>query len=483
MSVPSSALGVLLPGFPGPRLPAWLGDRLEQGLAGLCLFGSNIESPERLRALTDEVRGRRPGVLLAVDEEGGDVTRLHARDGAPDAGNAWLGRRDDLACTAAAAVRIAGELATAGINLNLAPDVDVNADPRNPVIGVRSFGADPDLVARHSAAWVAAHEAAGVATCPKHFPGHGDTNVDSHVDLPVVTASADLLERRDLLPFAAAIAAGAGAVMTSHLVVPALDPVNPATFSTAILVDLLRGRLGFEGVVVSDALDMAGASAQTGIPEAAVRALAAGCDLLCLGSDIGETLLDEIVDAITAAVESGRLDPSRLDDAAARVRHLSESLTAVGRSASGSSPSSAELAASFDITVEGQRLLDGVRASGASWQLVQLEAAPNIAAGSVPWGPGALTPACHVSSESVATLATSLDPGPVVVVGRDIARLAWQAAVVDDLRATRPKCLVVEMGSVDPDGRYADVVTHGGSRALGAALLELLGPARPGVNR
>jgi len=485
MTSAEAALGVLLPGFPGPRLPDWIGERLDRGLAGLCLFGSNIASPDQLRALTREVTGHRRTALLAVDEEGGDVSRLHAAQGAPDAGNGWLGRRDDLACTRAAAARIAGELATAGFNLNLAPSVDVNADPRNPVIGVRSFGADPDLVARHAAAWVEAHEAMGIATCPKHFPGHGDTSVDSHLDLPVVSAPREIVESRDLPPFAAAIGAGARTVMTSHLVVPALDPDHPATFSSTILDDLLRGRLGFDGVVVSDALDMAGASAETGIPEAAVRALAAGCDLLCLGTNIGEDLLDAIVAEILAAVAAGRLPASRLDDAAQRVARLADSLTndSLAESARAPAgqpgpPSSAELAAGFELTPAARALVQAVHDSGEAWQVVQLEPRPNIAAGPVPWGPGAVTDVVHVAEDSAPHVLQQLGSGPVVVVGRGIAHHEWEAHLVDALRASRPDLLVVEMGSPDPEGHDADVMTFGGSRALGAALLDLLGPTR-----
>ena len=177
------------------------------------------------------------------------------------------------------------ELAALGIGLDLAPDVDVNSSPDNPVIGVRSFGDDPVLVARHAAAWVEGLQSTGVAACAKHFPGHGDTVVDSHHGLPRVDvtlrgAPASASSRPSGPPSTPA----SRAVMTSHIVVSALDPHRPATFSRTV-IGVLRDELGFDGVIVSDALDMAGASAETGIPEAAVRALVAGVDLLCLGSD------------------------------------------------------------------------------------------------------------------------------------------------------------------------------------------------------
>ena len=162
--------------------------------------------------------------------------------------------------------------------MNLAPVADVNSNPLNPVIGVRSFGAEPALVGRHVAAYIRGLQAAGVAAVTKHFPGHGDTSADSHHELPTVTVDADTLERRELVPFDAAVAAGTLGVMTSHILVPALDDQQPATFS-APLLSRLRRRSGFSGVIVSDALDMAGASGGRDIAEAAVLALTAGVDL------------------------------------------------------------------------------------------------------------------------------------------------------------------------------------------------------------
>lgn len=483
MSAAPTPLGVLLPAFAGPVLPEWLGRRLDDGLAGICLFGSNVESPAQLRALTDAVVRRQPAAVIAIDEEGGDVTRLHAREGAPDPGNAWLGRYDDLGLTAATGRAIARELAATGCNLNLAPSADVNSDPRNPVIGVRSFGADPTLVARHTAAWVAAHEAEGVATCPKHFPGHGDTSMDSHLALPVVTASAEVLRERDLPPFAAAVAAGARTVMTSHLVVPALDPERPATFSPLILGDLLRDDLGFDGVVVSDALDMKGASGGTGIPEAAVRALLAGCDLLCLGSLTTEPELDAIVAAIEEALGSGRLPAARLAAASDRVARLGAGL-AEDRRAAGAVGTDAEpvsdLASVFDVTPGAAGALARLRIAPGSWRVVQLETTANIAAGPTPWGPGAVAPVRHVTESGAEELVAGADPSPLVVVGRDLARHAWTRRTVDALRDRPDACLVVEMGTPDPDRRYADVVTYGASRALGAALLAWLGMTAAG---
>src|SRR6478736_1442230 len=316
-------VGTLMPGFVGTTVPAWIEREYAAGLASVCLYGANVVDPDQLAQLCGSLRSVAPDVIVAVDEEGGDVTRLHYPTGSTQPGNALLGRLDDTALTRDSAAAIGRELAAYGINLDLAPVVDVNSADENPVIGVRSFGSDAPHVARHSAAYVEGMQSVGVGACAKHFPGHGDTVTDSHHALPRVDAPAEVLDARELEPFRAAIEAGVACVMTSHVVVSAVDADHPATFSAALLGGVLRGRLGFGGVIVSDALDMAGASSETGIPEAAVRALAAGVDLLCLGSETTEAGYLAVVDAVVDAAASGRLPVGRLEEAAARVGGLS----------------------------------------------------------------------------------------------------------------------------------------------------------------
>ncbi len=317
---------VVMGSFPGAVLPSWAGRLLADGLGAVCLFGSNVRSADDLAALTAAVHEAGPDVLVATDEEGGDVTRLHLADGSPHPGNAALGAVDDRVLTERVAHAIGVSLAAVGVDLDLAPVVDVNSNPHNPVIGVRSFGAEPALVARHTSAYVAGLQSAGVAACVKHFPGHGDTSVDSHLDLPTVTASRETLLSRELVPFAAAVEAGALSVMTSHVLLPALDPAMPATLSPTVL-SLLRVELGFDGLLVSDAVDMQGASAGRGEAAAAVLALAAGCDLICLGADKDEAFHLAVLRAVVDAVQGGELSEQRLVEAAGRV------LSASGRAA------------------------------------------------------------------------------------------------------------------------------------------------------
>ncbi|GII02066.1 glycoside hydrolase family 3 protein [Planobispora takensis] len=317
------AMTVLQPGFDGTAPPGWLRRALGQGLGGAVLFARNLTGPAQTAELVAGLRSENPAVVVAVDEEGGTVTRLEARTGSSFPGNRALGVAGDPGRTERVARAIGRLLAGADITLDYAPVADVNANPANPVIGVRSFGPEPGLVARHTAAWVRGLQSAGVAACAKHFPGHGDTVTDSHLALPTVHAPLGLLRERDLPPFRAAIEAGVRAVMCGHLLVPALDPAVPATLSRRVLTGLLREELGFEGVLVTDAIEMRAVAALHPPGEIAVRALAAGADAVCAGvsSPGGESVL-ALRDAIVEAVHDGRLAEERLAEAASRVLAL-----------------------------------------------------------------------------------------------------------------------------------------------------------------
>ncbi|HSE07624.1 MAG TPA: glycoside hydrolase family 3 protein [Nocardioidaceae bacterium] len=320
------AASVLLPGFDGSAVPGWLASWLDAGLAGVCLFGHNVVDDDQIRTLTDSLHGHGSHVIVASDEEGGTVSRLDRRDGSPWPGHATLGALDDVEATRAVAAGMATRLRALGVDLALAPVVDVNSEPDNPVIGVRSFGATPDLVGRHGAAFVRGLQSAGVAACVKHFPGHGATRTDSHLTLPVLDVSPEVLLSRDIPPFEAAVRANVACVMTAHVVVPSLDQ-SPATTSHTLL-GLLREDLGFKGVVVTDALDMRAVSDGAGRCDAAVRALVAGADLLCVGNPVYPDPYDdaaavtELVEKITLAVRTGRLPRERLEEASGRVGAL-----------------------------------------------------------------------------------------------------------------------------------------------------------------
>jgi beta-N-acetylhexosaminidase len=431
----SLALQVLLPAFPGTTVQPEVLGLLEEGLGGLCLFGSNTAAgPDAVAAYTASVRSAAPGAVVAVDEEGGDVTRLHVPDGSPVLGPLALGAAGDVELTRAVGRAIGLELAAVGINLDLGPIADVNSNPDNPVIGTRSFGASATEVAEHVAAWTAGLQSAGVAACAKHFPGHGDTAEDSHLALPVLDVDEAVLAERELVPFVAAVEAGTAAVMTSHVVVPALDPALPATLSAPVL-GLLRERLGFGGVIVSDALDMAGASASRGIPEAAVLSIAAGADLLCIGAEKDVDLVRAIQAALVAAVRSGRLAEERLAEAAKAVQGLAVAV------APGPDLDAAALAAGAARSVT----VTGTLPDLAGARVVRVDSAGTIAIGKAPWG----LPAEDV----VAPGDTALPDAPLVLQVRDARR---QSDVLATLAAARPGSVVVEWGWPGADGRSSD---------------------------
>jgi beta-N-acetylhexosaminidase len=437
------AAACLQPSFPGCVVPEWVARWLERGLGGITLFAYNVGDPRQLAELTAALRAERPELLISIDEEGGDVTRLEARHGSSYPGNLALGAVDDVALTESVAGAIAGELAAAGVNLNLAPVADANTNPLNPVIGVRSFGADPELVARHVAAFVTGTQRQGVAACAKHFPGHGDTTADSHRELPVIEGDLD----DALLPFRAAIAAGVQAVMAGHLLVPALDDA-PASLSEPILSGLVRDELGFEGLIVTDALEMAAVSSTYGVEEAAVRALIAGADSLGLGHDLHEDAVERVHAAIVDAVGTGRLTEERVAEAADRV-------AALGRWAS---PTSAG-AAGREVGAEAARRalqVSGDVAIAAPILVLELIPEANIAAGEAEHGPADVLPdAVSVqlrrAPDDLAAVLKEHDGRRLVVVARDAARHPWQEETVAAATALRPDVVVVETGI--PGGR------------------------------
>ena len=449
------AAACLLPSFPGEEVPSWVLRLLERGLGGITLFAYNVRDEDQLAALTARLR-QAGDVLLAIDEEGGDVTRLEASTGSSFPGNLALGVVDDTSLTAEVAAAIAGRLARGGVNVNLAPVADVNTNPDNPVIGVRSFGADPELVARHVAAFVEGTQRQGIAACVKHFPGHGDTTIDSHVGLPVVAGDLETA----LLPFRAAIAAGVKAVMTAHLVVPALDHV-PATLSSRILTRLLRDELGFDGLVITDALEMRAISAGVGVEEGAVRALAAGADALCVGHDLHEEAVESILGAIVSAVDDGRLAHERLEEAAGRV---------TATAAWASSPTDEGAPGREVGAVAARRALHvrGVPALDEPPFVVELVPTANVAAGELEHGLAALWPdADGIRVLEDAGALPVPDDRPLVLVVRDAARHPWQRELI----RRWPEAIVVETGI---PGAEAAIETHGAGRANLAAAVAVL---------
>jgi beta-N-acetylhexosaminidase len=468
------ALQTLLAAFPGPTAPEWARSLAAEGLAGFTLFSRNITDPEQVARLTADLRARRRDVLIAIDEEGGDVTRLAHATGSAYPGNAALGAVGDPVLTRRVYRAIGTELAAVGVNLNLAPTVDVNTADDNPIIGTRSFGADPAAVAVHASAAVVGLQGARIAACAKHFPGHGATLEDSHLGLPTVDASLAVLRARDLPPFAAVVGVDAKAVMTAHIRVPELTGDEPATFSAAAL-RLLRDEYGFTGVVISDALEMAGAAATAGgIGPAAVRSLQAGADLLCLGAEVDETLCERVIDTISTAVARGDLPLRRLEEAVARTATLAA--WTLGEPTVEEEPA--------DLGYQAARRavrVEGTVGSLAGALVVQLESAHSIAEGRVPWGLRPHLPASAVVQVDAAQVTAEelrqrAGDRPIVLVGRHLHRSGTARSLVEKVAADHP-CVVVEMGwpsTWRPAGARAFITTHGASHACGAALADTL---------
>jgi len=308
---------VLMVGVPGVELDEKTRSTLRRLHAGgVILFRRNIGTPSQLAALCREVHELPARPLVGIDHEGGRVLRV----GPPFTAfppMALVGATGDDELARSVGRAMATELRAVGIDLNFAPVLDVNSNPANPVIGDRAFSDDPRIVARMGIALMQGFHDGGVLACGKHFPGHGDTDRDSHLELPVVRRDRSTLERTEFLPFRAAIAAGIPLLMSAHVVYPALDPERPATLSPAILQDLLRTQMGFRGVVVSDDLEMRAIRDRHDAGEAAVQALAAGADLLLACADLGNAELAAA--AIERAVVDGQLDSSLVTAAADRV--------------------------------------------------------------------------------------------------------------------------------------------------------------------
>jgi len=488
---------ILIPPFPGAAAPRWILDALGRGLAGVTLFGQNISAPGQVRALTAGLRAACADAdpVIAIDEEGGDVTRVAYSDGSPYPGNAALGAVDDTVLTTSVYQAIGADLAALGINLDLAPCADVLGSADSPAVGTRSFGADTGLVSRHTAAAVVGLQGAGVAACTKHFPGHGRTGTDTHEAIATIEGGLDDLRLRDLPPFEAAIRGGTIAIMPSHLRVPELTGDLPATVSGAALSGLLRGELGFTGVIVSDALEMRATRDMFGIPGAAVLAVAAGTDLLCLGRDGGEDDYLAVREALVAAVRDGTLDGARLEEAAGRVARLRGGLARARQDRDGGVRSMVADRTGIGLAAARRAVrMSRPRRTLRRPVIIEVEPRENIAAGRFGWGLGPWAPRGSVYRVSasgglldaegrglgdIAGILETAAGRSLVLVVRDAHRDESTRSLVTALLAAWPDLVLVEMGLPlwhPPEGTFY-LSTYGASRASAQAAAELLGLA------
>lgn len=325
MKITDLAAGVMMIDLPRPTLDE--ADRAHLAAhpwGGLLIFARNVENREQLTGLIGEIG---PGPLLAIDQEGGLVDRIRFESTVLTPGPMALAATGQPEATREAHRLMALQLRQLGFHLDFSPCVDVNTNPDNPIIGVRSFGENPTLVGEHGAAACLGLREGGTAATIKHFPGHGDCRLDSHLMLPTLEHSEERLRQVELAPFQRCIDAGAEAVMTAHITYPALDTL-PATLSSAVLQGLLREQLGFEGVIFTDSMEMRAIADTYGLAEASILALLAGADMIICGGTYAAQV--EAVAAVAGAVESGRLPLARLQDAAERVRTLRDRFAGPG---------------------------------------------------------------------------------------------------------------------------------------------------------
>jgi len=323
---------VAIAGFAGDSIPTDL--RLlarEFDLGGIILFARNVTAPDQVAELAREAQtlARELPLWVSVDQEGGRVARLKAPF------TVWppmltLGRSGDDQLVERFARALAAELRAVGISLDYTPVLDILTNPKNPAIGDRALAERAEDVARIGRRIITTLQAAGVAACGKHFPGHGDTSTDSHHELPLIEHPPDRIENVEFVPFRAAIEADVAAIMTAHILIPAYDEERPATLSPAIVDGLLKKRLGYGGLVVSDDLEMKAISARYGVPDATVAALAAGCDVVLMCGTSQETQFTAL-ESVIRAVEQERLPLARVEDALARHRRVKERFLAPTR--------------------------------------------------------------------------------------------------------------------------------------------------------
>lgn len=485
-SVEHLAHAVLFPSLGRSTVPRWIKEPVAAGLGGFVLFGREAVSADQLTSLKAELSEQRPGLRIALDEEGGDVSRLEATGVISTPGNLALGRIDDLEATRDCAVQIGLALRRVGVDWNFAPAIDVAVNPLTPN-GVRCFGSDRSRVAQHAAAWVEGLQSTGVSACAKHFPGHGLSGTDAHLGTPNLELSRQELIDSYLDPFRAVIAAGVDSIMVSHPQIPALDDF-PASISRPVITGLLRDELGYDGVVITDALEMKGVARVADLPHAAVRALQAGADALCLGSwSFGDDVRTCVV-AITQAVTAGDLDRAQLERSVHRLERIgSRQPTVTGQPDTGTGLRLARRA----IEVDGRPELHG-----SATLVLRLEPGISPAAGR---GHGDVEGLLESRGKKVERLAVAGetyngdgmvragisefrdeygDDGDVVILVRSPHRYDWQQHVLDRILESASDAIVLDMGFVDRDfsSARAWIRTFGGSTVCATAAVEILVP-------
>ena len=452
------------PGFGGIEIPDWLMPYLENGLGGITLFSSNTPSIEVATDLIEKMKSIAPDLIVSIDEEGGDVTRLYVPEGSPFPTPALLGRCNDVDLTTDSYFELGKVLKQIDIDLNLAPVADVSIEVENPIVGVRSFSGDFDISSSHVVAAIEGLRRAGVASSVKHFPGHGGVVEDSHHDLPKLLGSQSQLENTHLKPFISAISAGVEAVMTGHIVMTALDDKNPASCSQVLTESYLKRDLGFKGLVITDALDMGALGGPRKIHQSALRAINAGADLLCFSGLYDQSVfIESSLKHIREAIDTNEVSREKVLLSAERLRSWTPP------SPQGSSIRNMPALERFlpGILTNGE-----VALKGDQIQLIEMSADPTIAAGFVGWGlRRALTTAgLKVKLESSDIDLGTVSSNQIVVAFRDAFRDNKVLAAIEKINRVRPDAIFVDMGWPTLRFNPANLIRTFGSSALASEL-------------
>jgi beta-N-acetylhexosaminidase len=450
-------LGVLSPGFGGTTVPGYIKNYLEQGLGAITLFGSNTPDLNSTAALVREIRALNPDCIISIDEECGDVTRLWAKSGSPFPSPYIMGRLADEIFTEAVFQNLGANLSALDIDLTFGPVLDLSLSSDNPIVGVRSFGEKTELVTQQARASVRGLAKSGIAMAPKHFPGHGKTSADSHQSLPTISVTFENLLNEDMQPFVSAINEGVPAIMMGHLLVTAVDS-KPASLSSIWINDILRKKLKFDGVVVTDALDMGALGGLENIHVSAIAALRAGANLLCLSGIEDQSKI--LADILTYA--EAELNPDDL----ITISHSGQKLKSLRRNLNTSS-----VAKSLDTNIISKafEIHGNLKLQNGSTAVLTLGAEPTIASGAISWGIEESLISSGVTSGEFDTAKNQ------IVQFRD----AWRDPKVFDrlvmLRTNHPKAIYIDFGWPSTSFSADNLIrTFGATRAHADAVTSYL---------
>jgi beta-N-acetylhexosaminidase len=459
---------LLLIGFPGAEVTPELRQMIEQRhVGGVILFAinGNIQSPAQVARLCADLQriaagSGHPGLLIAIDQEGGETSRLREASGFSELPPPMaLAAGGGPAQAAQAARLLAAEMRAVGINVDFAPVLDVNVNPRNPIIGVRSFGDDPQRVAEMGVAFMGGLQAGGVLAFGKHFPGHGDTDQDSHLALPAVPHGRARLEAVEFVPFKAAVAAGIDGIMSAHVTFPAFDPDHtPATLSRQVLDGLLRREWGFEGLVVTDSLEMGALTRSLGLTpgQGAVRAFQAGADLLLFNQGYADHR--QAFDLLRQALADGAVSADRLEASVGRILRAKQRLGLLEAAPAGQadlpdlaqvgSPLARQEADALALqAISILRNRDGLLplAADARPNVVETPDCSGLAA--LLGAPGLRLPAAPAPQDLEAALQAAEPGQPWIVLLQNVSAQPWQAQLAGRLTAAGKPLILVAAGA------------------------------------